>query len=781
MVKLVFSGNANSHEMANAKDYSMEEFLEKINKSKVAYEVFNYDTELPLYMDYDCKNPSTDSEDTFKERLQNIMEYIKYETKLDALKIGICGYENKDKFSRHVVFNNVFMKPREQKILWKNVNKKFPEVDISPYGRTQKFRCPLSKKTGSIKNDNILLPIVGDVEDCLITHPKQSYIHWALPSDLLPEEKNEIPKSNKSPIKIKNMDKLKALISMIDPKYASEYQSWLKGGASIYNEYGDDGFCLFKQFSRLAEEYNDVFEDELHDTYINKCSKLNEITFGTMRHYAKQSNPEAYDSLFPKPQPDCMKYTALDWSEYLYDRLGQTVFYDGKYWFVCQDDVWNRQVNATSVFTKKMSELIGENLKRCATIEDSKLRDYNIRELSRIRKNIDTSGFTSQLKQHTIVKFLDNERKKQLYRQLNHFTFKNGIVDMANKQLRDIRPDDMVLKQNIIPYNFNPNIDFEKMNFINERLYEIYNCDNQLVSFIKRLLGYIFSGCRSENIFLGLIGHRAGNGKTTFMEYLARILPNYVMKLPREVLENGNSKRHKFLADIWGKRLIYVEELPKKKKLDVEFLKSLSGDGEIQNEIMFSTKEDIEVIATLVMNSNYDPNFETDGGVARRYKQIETKNKFYPKQIYEQLQNKSKSDFKVLDGLKDKLDEAKNEMYHIILEGYADYLQNGLNIPQCVLDWSDETCEENDTFNQFFVENFILDTEGRVSKGEIEQILKMNNINMTAKELKDELKKRGCEYNRNTTKSINGVKIRGIYHGLRLANDTNEAIDFIEE
>ena len=82
-------------------------------------------------------------------------------------------------------------------------------------------------------------------------------------------------------------------------------------------------------------------------------------------------------------------------------------------------------------------------------------------------------------------------------------------------------------------------------------------------------------------------------------------------EIDRLTFEEDYKKSHKSLISTKGKRIIYLGDLSEKNS-NIELLKEYSDGKNIEIEIMYGTIEKI--------CSNPTPNFETDGGIANKYK-----------------------------------------------------------------------------------------------------------------------------------------------------------------
>ena len=137
----------------------------------------------------------------------------------------------------------------------------------------------------------------------------------------------------------------------------------------------------------------------------------------------------------------------------------------------------------------------------------------------------------------------------------------------------------------------------------------------------------------------------------------------------------------------------------------MQLLKSLVDKGYIPIEILFGTKEDVEIFGKLNIASNHDPNFEVDNGIKKRGYAIELKNEFVEKANVDEKNGKYLDDANFLE----KFDKIEYKMTFVkILLKYTKlfYINNVVNPPQKVKDVFKEVCENNDKMSIFLEENF---------------------------------------------------------------------------
>ena len=124
-------------------------------------------------------------------------------------------------------------------------------------------------------------------------------------------------------------------------------------------------------------------------------------------------------------------------------------------------------------------------------------------------------------------------------------------------------------------------------------------------------------------------------------------------------------------------------------------LKEYSDGKNIEVEIVFGTTEKNNIGSKLFFCSNPTPNFETDGGIANRYKQLSFNSSFEPSNTYDDYETLQ---FKQNNNLQDEL---KDESNYALMSLLIDYAYNytvikKIDIPKDFLESQKETIESND-------------------------------------------------------------------------------------
>ena len=158
----------------------------------------------------------------------------------------------------------------------------------------------------------------------------------------------------------------------------------------------------------------------------------------------------------------------------------------------------------------------------------------------------------------------------------------NGVVDLRTGELHKGRPDLYITRR--APVAYTPglrNVRWEQyIDFVT-------GGDKELQDWLQKAVGYSLTGLNSQDV-LFLVYGPPGSGKTTFVEtiYNALGMHQYAWKLDSAVLAAGDGNQNRsdeyHMAELRGRRMIWVDELPESERLKENKVKQLTGSGQIE-------------------------------------------------------------------------------------------------------------------------------------------------------------------------------------------------------
>jgi putative DNA primase/helicase len=300
-----------------------------------------------------------------------------------------------------------------------------------------------------------------------------------------------------------------------------------------------------------------------------------------------------------------------------------------------------------------------------------------------------------------------------------------------------------------IPYDYKP-CNPEKKSYLKSVLKKILNNNDEHLEYYLSIIGFSFIGTPDleKSIYFMIdktFGGKGDNGKTFWFDILNSLMPNYVYRSKASLIEKNNTKVHKQLVMTKGKRLVWLEELPKDKQTNAELMKEIGDGKQLENEIMFGTSETLNILFKMFILSNHVPKIDpNESAVYNRYKQVSFNSHF--DRTGERTEEDPKKLLFIADSsLGDKIkNEYYNEVFDLIIEyAYKYYEKKIPKIPQQFVNDTNETKTTNDSFAVWFNDNCIIDSNGRVA---LKQLVSASGIN--EKEVKEGMIRLGFKYNK---------------------------------
>lgn len=238
----------------------------------------------------------------------------------------------------------------------------------------------------------------------------------------------------------------------------------------------------------------------------------------------------------------------------------------------------------------------------------------------------------------------------------------------------------------MMPVAYNPDASASKFEAFLERVQP----DPERRAFLQRWFGLSLTGIKVQG-FVFLYGSGA-NGKSVLADLIARIMAGYAASLKIESLTGSNrrsgAEATPDLMPLLGARFVRTSEPDQGEKLQESLIKQLTGGEPIPVRPNYGDQIDLEPIFKLTMSGNYKPEIRgSDDGIWRRVMLIP-----FEVQIPESDRDQQ---------LGEKLWGERDGIFAWMVEGLLDFLENGLQVPQSVLDATTEYRDESDPIGAF--------------------------------------------------------------------------------
>jgi hypothetical protein len=510
-----------------------------------------------------------------------------------------------------------------------------------------------------------------------------------------------------------------------------------------------------------------------YDKYI-KYTPLNvekRLTIKSLKSFAKYHNPTLYSSYFTddydfmirKKYPTIESLPATNsveeakWAGLYYEFKSDRIHYKNDNIYLYYNDEWN--------ITSDKGRMVKNDMYEFYLIYFKVWMDYiheyekkNIQDEEKLKEAKKMRNVLGECK----IQYSKNNALSNTYQMLlnklscvkcsiifdigadNYYNihFKNGVYELRNRIFRSRLETDYITKY--LDYDYLPLNDISKE--IQDDVLGFFNKvqpNKEQRDFTLGYLAYCLTGDTTKTIFKMNIGHTASNGKSTELAIHKKCFKNYTQKIDSKVLLLNFDKRHKHLIDLVTHpiRLIYFEEMPKGKKLDVEFIKDFVDGKDQSCEIMFGTKEEFNIQAKIMSVSNHDFQVDTDAGILRRGRVQKYESKFISKDDGEL--DEANHIYEKIEGFENKFDNVlyKNAYFHLLLN-YIDKLV----VPNVNKEEFKKTAEDNDNVLTDILNGFTItkNPDDFIGRNAIDLLCGSNKERFA--EYKDKLQGLGCKW-----------------------------------
>lgn len=188
----------------------------------------------------------------------------------------------------------------------------------------------------------------------------------------------------------------------------------------------------------------------------------------------------------------------------------------------------------------------------------------------------------------------------------------NGVIDLRTGELLKGRPDLCITRRAPVAYTQGMrNVRWEQ--FIDFAT----GGDKELQDWLQRAAGYSLTGLRTHDVMFLVYGP-PGSGKNTMVEALVKCMgtQQYAWPLDSSILAQGDGQAHGsdlyHWAELRGRRLVWVDELPESERMKENSVKKLTGSSEISARSPGEKPFTFQSRAKLWVTTNHRPIINDD-------------------------------------------------------------------------------------------------------------------------------------------------------------------------
>ena len=544
------------------------------------------------------------------------------------------------------------------------------------------------------------------------------------------------------------------------PEDAGPYQSWSVVLTKIANKYGKtpQGHNAAHYFSSKHEAYDRKGVDEFWNKIDLSKENLKEYQFWKIESNGKCMIQLDEDSISAATtavnsvvstdaEEEEVFETAVDMlikqnedknfttiCAKIVPEIKKVLIYCREEWY-CYDDethLWGTIKEPQKIIKKYLFKCVAANNKdvaiRLSRVPDSNeaLRKSLIelqKEYLTMYKKIESLQTLALVRKDLETDLRNNEFCNKLDQTAGKLIFEDGIYDIETDAFAAGLKYEHYLTYTL-PYKYRKATAKDRK-YVEENVMKICANDDWRYKYYMEILGYSMVGMPDkEQAAFFMVGETAGNGKSTLLEALSEMMPNYVVKLNSKTFSEGNPDYKKSIHSIKGARVAWINEVQKKKQ-DVDAIKDIADGKPINNPVLYQQKEEkIQIKSKLFFVSNSEVAFANDAGIKRRYRYVEFIAKFHEQQEYDALEEQRDIDF-IKDNTFSEFLYTKDGFFallELILEGARRWFAaKRLVVPEHYVKLANAACEKNDEYAEFVSNNIVKSVGDFVLKYHIEE------------------------------------------------------------
>lgn len=302
----------------------------------------------------------------------------------------------------------------------------------------------------------------------------------------------------------------------------------------------------------------------------------------------------------------------------LVDKFSPILRYsEGLGWFFWNNSHWKPDVERLDIkeLAKKIGSIVLSEIDSYEDDTDKKMKvarwGIDSKSVSRINSAIDSANSDSRIR----IKVEDWDKSPNL------LGVTNGVIDLRTGALLKNEPGLYITRSCPVGY-----IQGQKNSRWDQFLEFATGGDKEYQDWLQRAAGYTITGHRNHDIMFLVYGP-AGTGKNTFVEALVKCLgtKQYAWPFDTSVLSQtdgrSNPQDQYHWAELRGRRMVWVDELPDSERLKENSVKRLTGSSEITGRSPGERPFTFSSQAKLWISTNHRP-IITDDAMWRRIRPI---------------------------------------------------------------------------------------------------------------------------------------------------------------
>ena len=313
----------------------------------------------------------------------------------------------------------------------------------------------------------------------------------------------------------------------------------------------------------------------------------------------------------------------------------------------------------------------------------------------------------------------DKDIEEQLDLDPNLLAVGNGVIDLKVGLLQPGRPRQRLATAIPTKYKAAP------APMIDAFFSDIFNGDQDVISYMQRLLGYGITGHTSAQVWAIWTGS-GSNGKSLLQDILKQLLGPFAVMMPSELLFDtgkttaGASTPH--LQTLIKKRIGFKDESKADKAniLNEELIKTVTGSSTITTRPLYRDFIEFKPTHLPILLCNKKPRLNIlDAAMMRRIVVVPFPNKYTSRDAKQDPYDASNPTHRLRDDhLLERLcsKDGQEQLLTWLVHGAKEWYEKGLGpMPEQISKAFDAYREENDTLATFIAESCTVDPKANVN------------------------------------------------------------------
>jgi len=474
---------------------------------------------------------------------------------------------------------------------------------------------------------------------------------------------------NKNLTDTENITYAKELVKLLSKERAGPYEDWISVGWCLFN-ISPTLYPEFIEFSKLGGK---KFDKSGCEKVWEECARRDNsygYSITSLIKWAKEDRPDKFKELLRKKLNKTLDgrdlRTDFDVAHivheyYKYDYVCSGI--DKRVWWEFVKNKWERMESAYSLSVRLSTELalefaqLNADIVKMAVMEQGQQADLLHKKSKTINDlifNLKKSAFKDRIIKEAAGLYIQKDFESKLDQNIYLVGFSNGVYDLKNSVFRKGEPDDLIRKN--VGYDYK---EFKRDDAVIkeiEAFLESIQPEEDMRTYLGAYVASFLEGSNKDQKFMIWTGN-GQNGKGSLIDLIDNTFngtdEGYFATLPPTVLtqkRGSSSAATPELATKFGKRVIVLQEPEGDDKINVGFMKNITGQDKIEARPLYGDPFQYTPLFKLLLACNHLPAIPSDdGGTWRRIRVIDFMIKFTSNP---QGPNERKSDSKLREKMK---------------------------------------------------------------------------------------------------------------------------------